>query len=299
MTDITQLIKDAIRNTANFRHDEGITTVEGMIPAMNAEDYPSKYICDVVYGESEDAKMDIFYPEEGEGPYPVFIEVHGGAWYFGQKSTIEFKPFLQGLKRGYVCVSLGYTLSPKAIYPQAVLEIKQAVEYLKENADKLNIQSDKIALWGGSAGAHLAALAAYSECSGYLTKNGKNTDFVQALVLWYGCFNYHLGKRLDEWIYHNFYGCDNLDQVANDLLLSNPGAHVTKDIPPTLLQHGLSDMVVPYQQSEYLAEIIRYIAGDDKCILELKEGCDHADIKLFSDENISRVFDFVDEKLKK
>lgn len=298
MTNITQLIKDAIANTANLRSDSGITTVEGMIPAMDKADYPAKYLLDVAYGESESAKMDIYYPEDGEGPFPVFVEVHGGAWYFGQKSSIEFKPFLHGLKRGYVCVSLGYTLSPEAVYPQAVLEIKQAIRYLKSHAEELHINPWKIALWGGSAGAHLAALAAYSECSGYLCEDGVDSDFVQALVLWYGCFNYHLGKQLDYWVYQNFYGEENLAQVNTEILLSNPAVHVTKNVPPTFLQHGRADMVVPYEQSVYLYHAIKSIAGEERCQLELLDNCDHADVKLFAEENIRKVFDFIDERMK-
>ncbi len=300
----TDLIKGAIKDTATRLNNENITTAEDMIPHMNTtlkkEEYPEKYMLNVQYADSEDAKMDIYYPDEGEGPFPVFIEVHGGAWYFGQKSSIEFVPFMQGLKRGYVCISLGYTLSPKAVYPQAVIEIKKAIAYIKENAKVLNIDVCRIALWGGSAGAHLAALAAFSHDTGYLKKESDNADSsVNVLVLWYGCHNYYIGKQLYGWIYNKFFGEQDLSKATEKIILSNPGCHVTKNVPYTLLQHGLSDMVVSYEQSAYLYDVIKNIAGEDRCRLDLIEACDHADVKLFAEENVSRVFDYIDSKMTK
>lgn len=317
---VTELIKKAIEDTANRFGNSEIRTAEDMIPHMRTitkeEEYPRRYIENVKYDKSEDALMDIYYPDESiKGPYPVFIEVHGGAWYFGQKSSIEFKPFLEGTKRGYVCVSLGYTLSPKAVYPQAVQEIKRAVMYLKEHADRLDIDREKIALWGGSAGAHLAALAAYSEDTGYLrcelenefmpeakSKNPteKRADAkVNVLALWYGCYDYFIGKRLDEWIYKNFFGTEDLESVREQMILANPICHIKENAPYTLLQHGINDMLVPYEQSVYLHSVITGVAGVNRCRLDLIEGADHADAKLFAKNNIEKVFDYIDEKIGK
>ncbi|MBE5938826.1 MAG: hypothetical protein E7266_00375 [Lachnospiraceae bacterium] len=300
---VTELIKACIEGTAKRFGDEGIVTAEDMIPHMNKimkkEDYPKKYMLDVSYDKSDAAKMDIYYPDAGEGPFPVFVEIHGGAWYFGQKSSIEFKPFMQGLDRGYVCVSLGYTLAPNARYPQPVMEIKRAIRYLKEHADELNIDADRIALWGGSAGAHLAALAAYSTNTGYLNEDGDSCEkLVDVLILWYGCHNFFLGKKLDIWIYQNFFGEENLDNVKEELILSNPACHVTDKAPYTLLQHGINDGLVPYEQSVYLYDVIKNIAGEDRCELDLVDKCDHADAKLFAADNVSKMFDFIDKYLK-
>lgn len=324
----TELIKQAIRDTAERLNSSGINTVEDMIPHMRTMlkggSYPKNYIENVRYGESPDAVFDIYYPEDGltdeisdtdkteeimrsikgkkckEGPaYPVFIEIHGGAWYFGQKSSIEFAPFLEGTRRGFACISLGYTLAPKAVYPQPVIEIKKAIGYIKEHAEQLNINPEKIVVWGGSAGAHLGALSVLSHDTGYLEKEAGYADSsVAMLVLWYGCHNFFIGKKLDEWVYKNFFGADDLSEVADSIVLSNPACHVTKNAPYTILQHGLNDMVVPYEQSVYLYNVIKAAAGEERCRLYLSENCDHADVKLFAKDNVGRMFDDIEEYLK-
>lgn len=299
---ITELIKGAIKATAEWRKDGSIMTAEDMIPHMRTivdeANYPKKYIEDIQYSDSEDAKMDMYFPKDGDGPYPVFVEVHGGAWYFGQKSSVEFKPFLYGLKKGYACVSVGYTLSPKAVYPQAVIEIKKAIDYLKKNAEKYNLDKDRIVLWGGSAGAHLAALAAYSTDTGYLDEDKKWDSKVNMLVLWYGCHNYHLGKKLEHWTYQNFFGEMDLSKVSEKIVLSNPGCHITEKAPYTLLQHGLNDGLVSYEQSVYLYDILKNIAGEDRGFLDLIEECDHADAKMFAEDNVKKMFEHIDEIIK-
>ena len=160
---------------------------------MDHEKYQNKLL-DVAYGDKTGKeKLDIYYPETGDGPFPVFIEVHGGGWYFGQKNSVEFEPFLCGRERGFACVSLGYTLSPEAHYPLAVLEIKAAIRFLRKNAERYNLDPERFALWGGSAGAHLAGLAAASCDTGYLEEDLFGNDAYSAkpnaLVVLYGVFD--------------------------------------------------------------------------------------------------------------
>ena len=129
---IAKMIQENIRATASRRNDEGIITAEGMIPRMDDKEYHRKRL-DISYADRTPAeKLDHFLPRRRRPePFPVFVEVHGGAWYFGQKRSVEFEPFLYGLNRGYACVSLGYTLSPEGHYPLPVLEIKSAIRFLR------------------------------------------------------------------------------------------------------------------------------------------------------------------------
>ena len=108
---------------------------------------------------TDDEVMDIYLPEEGDGPFPVIVDIHGGGWYYGVKSSLKLKPVLTGLKRGYAVVSLQYTWSVHGRFPIQIYDIKAAIRFLRANSKKYFLNPDKIGLWGLSAGAHLACLA--------------------------------------------------------------------------------------------------------------------------------------------
>lgn len=313
IADVSDIIKNAVDSMAKSKNRADIVSVESMIPAMEPQDYPKNHKLDVVYGNlSSDEKLDIFYPETGEGPFPVFVEVHGGGWYFGQKRSVEFQPFLPGLERGYAVVSLGYTLSPKARFPQPVEEVKAAIRYLKVHAKELRLDPNRIALWGGSAGAHLAAMAAMS-CG---TRKYDNPAYgnmevdssVAALVLWYGCFDYytdgeqreilHQPNKGDSFVYDNFLGVSPVERFPVLLREMNPENHITQFAPPTFFQHGLCDSVVPFLQSVHFYELLKPVIGADHVKLDLLPDCEHADVKLFDAQNVAKVYDFVDQYLK-
>ena len=312
--DFTKQIKEAMKLSQERYTDIQMECVEDMIPRMDDSKYTNKKL-DLAYGTQPYEKLDIFYPDKGDAPYPVFIEIHGGAWYFGQKCSVEFEPFLVGREEGFACVSLGYTLSPHAYYPTAILEIKEAIRYLRVHAEELKLDPNRIVLWGGSAGAHLAALVATSCDTGYLEgrlataidKNTYSDEFIgkisakpNVLLLWYGCFDfYHNGRDLDNWIYQNFFGVEDLSTVEEELRLSSPLEHLTKDTCPTFLQHGLCDQVVPYSQSVAYFEKLNTFKDRNCDYLELVPNCDHADKPLFTNENIQKNFAYAKEQLAK
>jgi pectinesterase len=114
----------------------------------------------VVYVEhgNRQLHLDIFYPaNKVAGPYPGVILIHGGGWRSGDRS--HQVPMAQQLAaRGYVAAAVEYRLSPEAGYPAAIHDIKAAIRWLRENADKYHIDSGKIAVSGCSAGGQIASL---------------------------------------------------------------------------------------------------------------------------------------------
>ncbi len=117
----------------------------------------------VVYATLENTKygkrelhLDLFAPEK-KGTYPALILVHGGGWHAGNKSILV--PLAQMIaKKGFVTVSVEYQLQPEAPYPAAVHNIKAAIRWMRAHAKDYQIDADKIAIGGGSAGGHLASL---------------------------------------------------------------------------------------------------------------------------------------------
>ena len=105
------------------------------IPAKT-EHIRRKYL-DLSYDEGfYRRKLDIYLPNEGEGPFPVIVDIHGGGWYFGDKSEHKLDPALHLLDRGYAVVSVGYSLSWMKKLPTQIFEVKAAIRYLRAHADE-------------------------------------------------------------------------------------------------------------------------------------------------------------------
>ncbi len=101
--------------------------------------------------------LNIFYPINSKKNLPSVLMIYGGGWRSGDTSLII--PMAERLAaKGFVTVTPEYRLSPEALFPAAVLDLKAAVRWIRANADKYNIDKNKIAAYGCSAGGQLAAL---------------------------------------------------------------------------------------------------------------------------------------------
>lgn len=116
-------------------------------------------IPDTPYGKRELA-LDVFQPKE-KGTYPALLLIFGGGWRSGNR-TMQIPMALQIAAKGYVTAVIEYRLSPEALYPAAVSDIKNAIRFLRSNAAKYNIDPDRMAITGSSAGGQLAALIGLS-----------------------------------------------------------------------------------------------------------------------------------------
>ncbi len=123
---------------------------------FSGEPASAETIKNVSYGAN---KLDIYTP--GADNAPVVIYVHGGAWRAGSKRSVKSMPdYFNGL--GYIFVSVGYTLYPRANVERQAREVGQAVNWVRANISKYGGNPDRIALMGHSAGSHLASLSALS-----------------------------------------------------------------------------------------------------------------------------------------
>jgi acetyl esterase/lipase len=102
-----------------------------------------------------------FYLPARPGPHPVLINVHGGYWRRGSRETFRhWGPYLAA--RGYAGFTISYRLTKpgKKTYPEVVHDVRAAVQFTRSHAKEFRVDPDRIALWGNSAGANLAALVA-------------------------------------------------------------------------------------------------------------------------------------------
>ncbi|MDK9712415.1 alpha/beta hydrolase fold domain-containing protein [Acidaminobacter sp.] len=276
---------------------------------------------EVPYGSiSESQTLNIYLPNEGDGPFPIIVAIHGGAFKMGSATGGDVAAMLQGVNHGYAVVSLNYRLSGEAIFPAAVNDCKAAIRFIKANASTYNLNPDKIAVWGDSAGGNLAAmLGTTGNEIIQVNDNQENLEYgsaVQAVVDWFGPLDFlkmdeqfaaagitpKFGQTTSETSPESQY----IGQlISNDPELtqkSNPGTYVNTmaadTAPHFLIQHGTADANVPSQQSIDFAAQLKGVIGESKVTIELLEGAGHGTEEFTSQENLDKVFSFLDGVLK-
>ena len=110
--------------------------------------------------------LDLYLPQ-GTAPQPLIVFVHGGGWVGGNTrhsgALADFPRALAQLAaEGFAVASVEYRLAGEAPFPAALQDVRAALRFLKSNAANYGIDGAKVAVWGGSAGGQLAALAAAS-----------------------------------------------------------------------------------------------------------------------------------------
>ena len=101
--------------------------------------------------------LDLYLPE-GNGPFPVVVNIHPGGFFTGDKEMVPGTPGKAMLEAGYAIASINYRLSGEATFPAAVQDAKAAVRFLRANAAEYKLNPDKIAAFGQSAGGNLASM---------------------------------------------------------------------------------------------------------------------------------------------
>lgn len=204
-------------------------------------------------------KLDLYIPDV-DGPLPLVIWVHGGAFRMGDKA--ESAP-TELLDTGYAVASVNYRLSQHAIFPAQIEDVKAAVRWLRANAAGYGLDPDRFGAWGPSAGGHLVAMLG---TTGHLDTFdvGENLDYssrVQAVVDYFGPTDF---LQMDAHRPPKGMAHDAPDSPESELIggaiqehpervaRANPISYVAADAPPFLIVHGDKDPLVPYHQSVLL-----------------------------------------------
>jgi acetyl esterase/lipase len=292
------------------------TSVDAQQSGNPIKDQIKRKWLDIVYATTSNAqKLDIYLPDSGNGPFPVILSIHGGAFKFGDKDDSQVNPMLEGLSRGYAIVSINYRLSSEAKFPAQIYDVKASLRWIRANAKQYKFNPDKIAAWGGSAGGTLAALAGTSgnvkELEDLTESNPTQSSRVQAVVDWFGPTDF---LKMDDQLkksnvknpqVHAVPDSPESELIGKNLIDApepfravNPESYITPDDPPFLIQHGLIDHLVPYQGSVNLASKLSSVISKDKVNLELFENNDHGGPSFTTAQNINKVFAYLDKYLK-
>lgn len=244
-----------------------------------------KFQADLEYAKvgGKSLKLDLYLPDKAEAPTPLIIFIHGGGWAAGDKRNVPSNG-AEFVRNGYAVACVQYRLSGEAIFPAAIQDCKSAVRWLRANAQKYNLDPERFAAWGNSAGGHLVALLGVS--GGVKEFDvGDNLEFsskVQAVCDWFGPTDFlqmnaqsegkgaldHDSPKSPE---SRFIGGpiqENKDKVAK----ANPIRYVTKDSPPFLIVHGEKDNLVPIGQSKLLEAALKKAGADVTLIVLPRSG---------------------------
>lgn len=192
-------------------------------------------------------RMDIYFPDSG-GPWPVLVYVHGGSWMHGDKA--EASMFAKSMNMlGYLVASINYRLYPPATWPSMIEDVKCAVRSLRAHAAEYNLDPNRVAAFGPSAGGHLVSLLGTTtpedgwDVGEYLEQSSR----VQAVVSLAGVMDLsrHFPNADIELVKRVGFGEHNVFEAS-------PITHVTPDDPPFLLIHGDLDDLVPVEQSQLM-----------------------------------------------
>jgi acetyl esterase/lipase len=203
-------------------------------------------------------QLDIYRPKNLSGKAPLLVFIHGGSWKGGKRS--DYLVYLIDFaKRGYITATVSYRLLNDGPYPNCIVDINDAVNWFFKNGDNYGYDTSRIALIGGSAGAHLAMLSSYGWSGS--TQNNDSSDIpvynhkIKAVVDIYGPADLTTGyarvhKLITPFIGHSY-------EERPDLYLeASPVHYIDKNDPPTLILQGTSDELLPVSQSDNLKKML-------------------------------------------
>lgn len=212
--------------------------------------------------------VDVYLPKQrkSDRPLPVVAFVHGGGWAGGSRLFFTARACDYAATGDFVAVCVGYRLTSEASWPAQIHDCKAAIRWIRGHAEELNVNPDRIGVFGGSAGAHLAALLGTSgnvvRLDGDLGEFTNLPSRVQCVVNICGpadltkpvCTG-RSAALLVELVTKLLGGTiEEKPDVARE---ASPITYVSAATPPMLTIHGTKDSLVDFQQSVAFDEALK------------------------------------------
>ena len=244
--------------------------------------------------ENRELQMDLYVPADVQIP-PIIMWIHGGGWNALNRSWSLIMPMIS---RGYAVASVDYRYADEAPFPAQILDLKDALLFLKKHGKDYGYDASKIILSGDSAGAHLACLVGVSE--GHSEWEKAEEDYsVQAVVEFCAptCFEKIIApdaKAGDYSVIEGLLGvpCDS-EAFLTKAKVASPITYINGKEPPFLIIHGSEDPVVSMTQGRILRNALEQ-AGDSVHMYFVPGGMHAMGGKLIDD----MVCEFLDYYIK-
>lgn len=211
---------------------------------------------------NKDLFMDISVPDCQTKP-PLFIWIHGGSWRNG---SYKKNPFNWLADEGYAVASISYRFTNIDIFPAQIQDVKQAIRFLRKNADKYGFDPEKIVAGGGSSGAHLAILAGLTadvkDFDNQEDPNIETSAQLNGILNLYGPTDFvlrakeqpHTATSPERGSFTLLGGKEGSAINMKLARQASPANYVTKDAPPILSIHGTADNIVFPTQAKRITD---------------------------------------------
>jgi acetyl esterase/lipase len=223
---------------------------------IEAKDFYGPYTYTYKKIDKRELKLDIYYPKNSKyhkEKYPIVFFAHGGGWVLGfrnQRNNVSWCKFLAS--KGFAVVSIDYRLGISHTMNEILSDYTDALIYIKEHSDNLNLDKKNIVLMGLSAGGHLSLL--YYSYNTFV-KNKKNIEGIKGIVAYYTPANLrHLFDKDVKSIFAKVATATTLKgfptpNKEGEYLYFSPIFWINEDMGPVLLVHGKKDKTVPFSSS--------------------------------------------------
>ncbi|MHB1137947.1 MAG: alpha/beta hydrolase fold domain-containing protein [Microthrixaceae bacterium] len=228
-------------------------------------------------------KLDVYLPLDDVEPgqkRPAVLQIHGGAWVLGSKDE-QGIPLLNHLAScGWVGFNADYRLSPRAKFPDHLVDCKRALAWIREHADEYDVDPNFVVVTGGSAGGHLCALVALTQGDPAFQPGFEDADTsVQAAVPFYGVYDltdreHHSGQQFVDLLTKLVMG-STPEESPESWAAYSPLDRITDSAPPMFVIHGDKDVLVPVEGARRFVSDLRATSTQAVLYAEL-HGAQHA-----------------------
>ncbi|OMC23452.1 alpha/beta hydrolase [Mycobacterium colombiense] len=209
-----------------------------------------------------------------DGKAPVLLQVPGGAWVIGMRRPQAYPLMSHLAARGWVCVSIGYRVSPRHTWPDHIVDVKRALSWVKENISRYGGDPNFVAITGGSAGGHLCSLAALTPNDPKFQPGFEDADTsVVAAVPVYGRYDWFStegeGRREFVDLLQKFVVKKKFATHRDIYVDASPIRRLRADAPPFFVLHGHDDSLIPVGEAEEFVEELRAVSKNPVAYAEL------------------------------
>jgi acetyl esterase/lipase len=225
-------------------------------------------------------RLDVYRHKGTRATAPVLLQIHGGGWMIGNKDQQGLPLMYHLASQGWVCVAINYRLSPKATWPDHLVDCKRALAWIREHISEYGGDPEYVVVTGGSAGGHLTAMMGLTANDPQYQPGFEDADTtVRAMIPFYGVFDWTgstnkrdngLREALERYIVKK-----PLDEARDVYISASPMFRITEDAPRALIVHGDLDTLAPIEQARAFVDRLRDISRRDVVYVELR-GAHHA-----------------------